>query len=132
MQTVRLFPIGGGIRRNPLVDQWFAAPPSNLRSIARKWFDEMRACGQDVVDVLHDGHPTACVADIALGYVVVFRAHVNVGFFLGATLPDPSGLLEGTGRFMRHVKIRPEVAVDEAALRGLIAAAYADIKERLT
>ncbi|HET7746324.1 MAG TPA: DUF1801 domain-containing protein, partial [Vicinamibacteria bacterium] len=59
------------------------------------------------------------------------KAHVNVGFFRGAELVDPEGLLEGTGRFMRHVKLRPAEEVDERALRGLIRAAYADIRRRL-
>lgn len=81
--------------------------------------------------MLHDGHPTACVADAAFAYVNAFKAHVNVGFFRGAVLSDPSGLLEGTGRFMRHVKLRPERDVDAAALWKLIRTAYTDMKERL-
>jgi hypothetical protein len=64
-------------------------------------------------------------------YVNAFRAHVNVGFFRGAEIADPEGLLEGTGRFMRHVKLRPAEDVDADALRGLIHTAYADIKRRL-
>ena len=47
---------------------------------------------------MHDGHPTACVADAAFGYVNAFKAHVNVGFFRGAEIADPEGLLEGTGK----------------------------------
>ena len=91
----------------------------------------MRDCGPDVRELLHDGHPTACVGDAAFAYTNAFAAHVNVGFFLGATLPDPAGLLEGDGRYMRHVKLRPGKAVDSAALAGLIAAAYLDIRTRL-
>ena len=91
----------------------------------------MRNCGEDVRELLHDGHPTACVADAAFGYVSVFRDHVNVGFFLGAELPDPGGLLEGTGKFMRHVKIRPGREIDAAALAALIRVAYSDMKRRL-
>ena len=49
----------------------------------------MRGCGDDVREHLHDGHPTACIGDAAFAYVNAFRAHVNVGFFLGAILPDP-------------------------------------------
>ena len=60
-----------------------------------------------------------------------FTAHVNVGFFRGAELADPDGLLEGTGKFMRHVKLRPGQPVDDAALKRLIRAAYADMKQRL-
>jgi hypothetical protein len=56
---------------------------------------------------------------------------VNVGFFCGASLADPAGLLEGSGKRMRHVKLTPGREPNAAALRALIAAAYADIKKRL-
>jgi hypothetical protein len=102
-----------------------------LGAIAKRWFRVMRECGGDVRELLHDGHPTVCVDDAAFGYVNAFKAHVNVGFFRGAELPDPQGLLEGTGRFMRHVKLRPGEGVDVGALRELIHTAYADIKQRL-
>lgn len=91
----------------------------------------MRGCGEDVLELLHDGHPTACVADAAFGYVDAFTGHVNVGFFHGAALSDPARLLEGSGKRMRHVKLRWGRPVDEAALEALIAAAYRDIRSRL-
>jgi hypothetical protein len=91
----------------------------------------MRKCGSDVREVMHDGCPTACVDDAAFGYVAVFRAHANVGFFRGAELADPKGLLQGTGKRMRHVKVRPGVDLDGAALEALIDAAYADMRRRL-
>jgi len=91
----------------------------------------MRGCGDDVRELLHDGHPTACVGDAAFAYVNAFTAHVNVGFFRGAEIADSEGLLEGTGRFMRHVKLRPEGAVDATALKNLIEIAYTDMKRRL-
>jgi hypothetical protein len=56
---------------------------------------------------------------------------MNVGFFLGAELDDPERLLEGSGKRMRHVKLRPGAPVDDAALRALIDAAYQDMKPRL-
>ena len=91
----------------------------------------MRGCGPDVRELLHDGSPTACVEDAAFGYVNAFRAHVNVGFFYGAALDDPAGLLEGTGKRMRHVKLRWGQQVNAAALSELVAAAYRDIRLRL-
>jgi hypothetical protein len=54
-----------------------------------------------------------------------------VGFFHGAALPDPACLLLGTGKFMRHVKLKPGLATDGAALRKLIHTAYSDIKARV-
>jgi hypothetical protein len=92
----------------------------------------MRNCGDDVRELLHDGHPTACIGDAAFGYVNVFTNHVNIGFFLGPELEDPQGLLEGTGKFMRHVKLKPGQAIDATALERLVDAAYAGIGHRLT
>jgi hypothetical protein len=103
-----------------------------LGAVAKRWFDVMRACGDDVRELLHDGHPTACVGDAAFAYVNAFRAHVNVGFFRGAELPDPAGLLEGTGKFMRHVKLAQDRDVAAAALENLIRSAYADMKRRVS
>jgi len=121
----------GAVRHQPRIDSWFDARSPELAAIARDWFAEMRACGSDVTELLHDGHPTACVADAAFGYVNIFTSHLNVGFFHGASLEDPTRILQGTGRFMRHVKARPESLPDPAALKVLIQAAYADIKARL-
>lgn len=116
---------------DPAIEGWMRAHGNELGAIARRWFEVMRRCGNDVRELLHDGHPTACVGDAAFGYVNAFTAHVNVGFFRGAELSDPSGLLEGTGKFMRHVKLRPDREVDSAALTALIENAYADMKRRI-
>lgn len=105
--------------------------PGKLGAIAQRWFEVMRGCGDDVRELLHDGHPTACVADAAFAYVNAFKAHVNVGFFRGAELADPEHLLEGTGKFMRHVKLWPGSHFNATALRKLIEAAYTDMKRRL-
>ena len=128
----RLMRFPGATRRDPAVEAWFSARPGALGEIARHWYDVMRGCGPDVRELLHDGHPTACVADAAFGYVNAYTAHVNVGFFLGARLADPRGLLEGTGRYMRHVKLRPGEPVDEAALRRLVESASREMRALLT
>ena len=127
----QLFLLPGAVRRDPEVDAWFAMPHDELRRLAQPWFDRMRGCGPDVRELLHDGHPTACAGDAAFGYTNAFTAHVNVGFFHGADLDDPAGLLEGSGKRMRHVKLRWGEPVDAPALNALIAAAYRDIRRRL-
>ena len=121
----------GSVKRDRAIDAWMKAHTGDLCAIASHWFNVMRQCGGDVRELLHDGCPTACVDDAAFGYVNAFRAHVNVGFFRGAELADPKHLLEGTGKFMRHVKLRPGDGVDAAALDRLIVTAYFDIKKRL-
>ncbi len=119
------------VKRDPCVDAWFRKPDDELRRMAQPWFERMRGCGGDVRELLNDGHPNACVGDAPFGYVNAFAAHVNVGFFYGAALDDPAGLLEGTGKCMRHVKLRWGQHVNAVALSELIAAAYRDIRLRL-
>ncbi len=121
----------GAVERDPAIDAWFGQRPGELGALARHWFEAMRDCGDEVRELVHDGCPVACLGDVPFGYVNVFSSHVNVGFYQGAALPDPSRLLEGSGRFMRHVKLRPGMAVDEVALRRLVEAAWADIKARV-
>ena len=131
MMRTELLRFDGAVARDPAIDAWMKAHAGELGSIARRWFEEMRKCGDEVRELLHDGCPVACLGDAPFGYVNVFTAHVNVGFFHGATLPDPARLLQGTGKFMRHVKLRPETTTNAAALRGLIDTAYSDIKARV-
>jgi hypothetical protein len=127
----QLFRLSGSVKRDPAISAWMNEHSGALGAIARRWFDVMRDRGDDVREVLHDGHPTACVRDAAFAYVNAFTAHVNVGFFRGAELADPRGLLEGTGKYMRHVKLRPDADIDAMALIGLIESAYSDMKRRL-
>jgi hypothetical protein len=129
MNQLLRFP--SSVPRDPEIDVWMHEHPGELGAIAQHWFAFIRGCGDDVRELLHDGHPTACVGDAAFAYVNAFRSHVNVGFFRGAEISDPAGLLEGTGKFMRHVKLRPGSHVDASALRDLIEAAYTDMKARL-
>ena len=127
----RLFLLPTAVGRDPEVDAWLREHPGELGAIALRWFTALRNCGTDVQELLHDGHPTACVGQAAFAYVNAFTSHVNVGFFHGAELADPSRMLQGTGKFMRHVKLRSEGNVDASALEQLIQGAYQDIKARL-
>lgn len=119
----------GAIKRDPAIDRWLDERTPELGAIARRWFTRMRQCGSgDLRELMHDGCPTACIDDAPFGYVNVFMAHVNAGFFHGAALDDPAGLLEGRGRRMRHVKLRPGGEVDAQALGALIEAAYMHLR----
>ena len=130
MNQLLRFP--SSVKRDPAIDRWMKEHADELGAIACQWFEVMRKCGSDVRELLHDGHPTACVNDAAFAYVNAFKAHVNVGFFRGAELADPERLLEGTGRFMRHVKLKPGSDVDAIALKRLIDTAYIDMRGRLS
>ena len=127
----QLLTFSGAVERDPAIDAWLKAQKGELGAMARQWFDVMRSCGDEVRELFHDGCPVACLGDVPFGYVNVFTAHVNVGFFRGADLPDPARLLEGNGKRMRHVKLRPGASIDLAVLSTLIDAAYSAIKTRL-
>ena len=142
-----LLRFNGAVERDPAIDAWIQTKmkmqtkiktkvqvedqAGELGAIAHHWFEVLRKCGDEVRELLHDGCPVACLGDAPFAYVNVFTSHVNVGFFHGAALPDPARLLQGTGKFMRHVKLRPGTATNSAALSRLIEAAYSDIKDRV-
>ena len=127
----KLLRFNGAVERDAAIDAWMNERAGELGAIAREWFELMRKCGDEVRELVHDGHPVACLGDVPFGYVNVFISHVNVGFFHGAALPDPARLLQGTGKFMRHVKLRPGTVTNAVALSRLINMAYWDIKARV-
>jgi hypothetical protein len=131
MKRTEFLRFNGAVERDPAIDAWMKEHAGELGAIARQSFEAMRKCGDEVREVLHDGCPVACLGDAPFGYVNVFTSHVSVGFFHGAALPDPARLLQGAGKSMRHVKLRPGMAANAPALRGLIDAAYSDIKARV-
>ena len=112
------------LEHDPAIDTWLNNHQGELGALAHQWFEVMRACGDEVRELFHDGCPVACLGDVPFAYV-------NVGFFQGAALPDPAHLLQGTGKFMRHVKLKPAIPTDAASLNKLIQTAYSDIKARV-
>ena len=124
----KLMRFSDAMRHSIEIDEWLSGEPNELYSLARHWFLQIRKCGTDVQELMHDGCPVACVGDAAFAYVNVFTSHLNVGFFLGAMLKDPTGLLEGTGKRMRHVKVRPDKNLNAEALSALIKDAYIVMK----
>jgi hypothetical protein len=126
-----LLRFNSSVERDPAIDAWMKEHDGELGAIAREWFEVMRSRGDEVRELLHDGCPVACLGDAPFAYVNAFTDHVNVGFFRGAALPDPARMLQGAGKFMRHVKLKPGEATDAAALTRLIELAYTDIKARV-
>ena len=126
-----LLRLNGTQQRDPAIDTWLNQQRGELGEWARHWLTVMLQCGDEVREVFHDGCPVACLGDVPFGYVNVFSRHMNVGFFQGAALADPHRLLEGSGKFMRHVKLKPGKPVSDTALASLIERAYADIKFRI-
>lgn len=111
--------------------EWFARHSGVLKEVAQHWHARMRRCGPDVRELVHDGCPVVCVDAAPFAYVNIFKTHLNVGFFHGAVLPDPIGLLQGAGKYMRHVRLAASTVVDTPALEALVEAAYHDIHARV-
>jgi hypothetical protein len=65
-------------------------------------------------------------------YIGVQKSHVNLGFYHGAMLPDADGLLEGTGKKLRHLKIRSLDVAESRAVRALLKTAIAERRDRLS
>ena len=130
-QMNELLRLTNTVRRDPKIEAWYFDFADPIRLMTRPWFERMRGMGPDVREVFHDGCPVACVGDAPFGYVNAFKSHANVGFFYGAMLVDPADLLEGAGKRMRHVKLRPGQEVNLTALDALILIAYYDIRRRL-
>ena len=126
-----LLTFSGAMEWDPAIQAFFDGRPPELVAIARHWFTQMRGCGPDVRELFHDGCAVVLVDAAPFAYVGIFKEHVSVGFFHGASLRDPAGLLEGTGRFMRHVKLKRKATIEAPSLDALITAAYRDIKARL-
>ncbi len=129
MNDLMLFPLA--VTRDPSIDAWFADTSNPLKLVAQPWYTRIRGCGDDVCELMHDFCPTACVGQAAFAYVNAFSKHANIGFYQGAFLPDPSGLLQGRGKRMRHVKLHWGQHVDNVAVTALIMAAYNDMHARL-
>jgi hypothetical protein len=114
------------------MEEWLQSKVPTLRPLVGKWFHQIKNCGDDVQSIFHDGCPMACVDNVPFAYVNAYKAHINIGFFYGAYLPDKSNLLEGNGKHMRHIKLRPESISSDTAIQALIEAAYDDIQRRIS
>src|SRR6266699_6111833 len=64
-------------------------------------------------------------------YITVFEKHLNLGFFFGGFVPDPEGLLVGSGKRMRHLKLGSLQECENPAITNLLAQAWADGLQRV-
>ena len=101
-----------------------ASPP--VRDLALRTRALIREVLPDVVEV---PWPRQRTAGFGVGprkmsehfcYIAVLPDRVNLGFNYGSELPDPEGLLQGTGKLFRHVKIASPDALENPALRRLL------------
>jgi hypothetical protein len=56
-------------------------------------------------------------------YIKAFKNHINFGFWRGVDLPDPEGVLSGTGKKMRHIQLRAVEDIDRDQLQRFVRSA---------
>jgi hypothetical protein len=113
----------GRARPASKADTYFRNLPAKTRSVAEALRKTVLDTVPGIREDLQWGQPwystTTGVCSIAAA-----RDHVSLGFARGSELADPEQRLEGTGKGMRHVKIRNTGEID-AAVKELLRAAFA-------
>src|SRR6476646_8638564 len=109
-------------------DELLAGVEPNLVAIARRLRAMIRAVDPSTVETVRLGDNAATYGigprkmTDGYAYIMPMRGYVNLGFYQGALLADPARLLEGTGKGLRHVKIRSLAEANRPSVRALVAA----------
>lgn len=118
-------------------EELIAPIPADLQAICNALKTVILEIHPETVEVVRLGDNAASYGlgpkkmSEAYTYVMPRNGYVNLGFYYGALLDDPTGRMEGTGKKLRHVKIRSlEQATDEAT-QQLIRVAIAERKATL-
>ena len=112
-------------------DELLAGVGPELAAIARRLRAIIRAVDVSTVETVRLGDNAATYGvgpkkmTDGYAYIMPMRGYVNLGFYQGALLADPKGLMEGTGKALRHVKIRSFAEANRPTVRALVAAALA-------
>lgn len=109
---------------------------SDVRDLARRARELVVTVMPDVVETVW---PDQGTASYGVGpkkmsehfvYFTFAKSHLGFGFYYGADLPDPAGLLEGEGKAMRRVKIASREELERPALTALLKAASTHLPKR--
>ncbi len=97
-----------------------------VRALTQRLRDLMRETAPEAEETPQKGWKTLSyrTGRGIFAFIAPHKAHVDLGFYEGADLPDPEGVLEGTGKKLRHVKIRSDVDIRPDAFAALIRAAW--------
>ena len=118
-------------------DEAISGTSSQVAEICRRLRDLIIEIYPDVVEV---PWPNQKIIGYGVGpkkmsehfcYIGAQTKYVNLGFYYGALLPDPEGLLEGTGKKLRHIKVKEVDMVDQPALREMIEVSLDERKKTL-
>lgn len=91
-----------------------------LREGLREWAPDLKEGAGQRPPMLTYGHSDR-MRDLVF-VIIPHSKHVNLQFADGSALPDPGGLMEGTGKNIRHVKVRSEGDIERRELKALVEA----------
>jgi hypothetical protein len=119
-------------------DQLMDITASEMQPIARRLREIVIQIDPDTVEVVRLGDRAATYGvgskKMSEGYVYILphTNWVNLGFYKGADLADPAGLLEGTGKKLRHVKVKSVSSAEQPEINDLIREALSERKQALS
>ena len=112
-------------------DELLAGVEPGLAAIARRLRAIIRSVDGSTVETVRLGDNAATYGvgpkkmTDGYAYIMPMRGYINLGFYQGAVLKDPGRLLEGTGKGLRHVKVRSLAEANRPPVRALVATALA-------
>ena len=118
-------------------DDILATAKPQLRSVCKALRSLIASSHKGFVEVVW---PRQKIASFGVGpkkktehyaYIGVQSAHVNLGFYHGTSLSDPAGLLEGTGKELRHLKLSNVSEVESTAVVALVREAISERKRHI-
>jgi hypothetical protein len=117
----------------PTVEQFLSTYPADVQELALKARELVQEIVPDVREQVYEayktiGYGSVTKKDAMFCYIAPLKDRINLGFYRGVVLPDANGLLEGTGKLLRHVKVHSMAELEQPALRQLITDAVAELE----
>ena len=115
-----------GSAKSDVFDAWVLEQPESLRDVLRSLRGVIFSVGYDFKEGIKWGSPHYWLPKVSrrtICYLAVHGDYVRLGFFNGASLPDSHGMMEGTGKKLRHIKVRCVDGTNRDALADYIRSA---------
>ena len=107
-------------------DRWFQSGSDDQCELLTELRAIVLATGKDIDEAIKWQRPVYSNGGTMFCYLHRSKNHVTLGFHQGASLDDPDELLEGTGKAMRHIKVRDRSDIRKRAIKSLLKQAYSN------
>ena len=108
------------MKRYATIDEYLADQAPKNRSTIRSLRKFVEREAPKLQESVKWGNGCWLKGETPVAYVYSAPDHVQFGFFGGARLKDPKGLLRGNGKFVRHIRLLKPSEIDEPAFRALL------------